>query len=157
MVRTSYIQWDDVRLVLQTKHIWLDFYISSWLKQQSAGRHAAPLRHIILILSQPVFVLTPQSCVLSRDAKNTNFNVLGRPHWGLKTWSTTPKASMLTSTWQDNKVNTYLHKTYQTYIFSLFSISNINLKIFSLSTIHILNKPICTKCIPLIATHYFPI
>jgi len=37
----------------------LDFYSASSLKQQSAGRHAAPLGHIILILSLPVFVLTP--------------------------------------------------------------------------------------------------
>ena len=29
------------------------------LKQQSAGRHVAPLRHIILIPSKPVFALSP--------------------------------------------------------------------------------------------------
>jgi len=28
------------------------------MKQQSAGRHVAPLGHIILISSQPVFALT---------------------------------------------------------------------------------------------------
>ena len=33
------------------------FYSASSLKQQSADRHVAPLQHIILILSQPVFVL----------------------------------------------------------------------------------------------------
>jgi hypothetical protein len=36
-----------------------DFYSSSSLKQQSVGRHDTPLRHIILIHSQPVFALTP--------------------------------------------------------------------------------------------------
>jgi hypothetical protein len=30
----------------------LDFYSASLLKQQSAGRHVAPLGHIILILRQ---------------------------------------------------------------------------------------------------------
>jgi hypothetical protein len=33
----------------------LDFYSASSLKQKSAGRHVAPLGHIILIPSQPVF------------------------------------------------------------------------------------------------------
>jgi hypothetical protein len=37
----------------------LDFYSVSWLKQQSAGRHVAPVGHIILIPSQPVFALSP--------------------------------------------------------------------------------------------------
>jgi hypothetical protein len=59
MVRTSYFQRnDDVRFVLD-QHAELDFYSSSSLKQQSAGRHVAPLGHIILIPSQPVFALTP--------------------------------------------------------------------------------------------------
>ena len=34
-----------------------------------------PLRHIILILRNPVFVLTPLYCVLSGEATNTNFIV----------------------------------------------------------------------------------
>jgi len=34
------------------------FYSASSLKQQSMGRHDAPLGHIILILSQPVFALS---------------------------------------------------------------------------------------------------
>ena len=36
-----------------------DFNSASSLKQQSAGRYVAPFGHIILIPSQPVFVLTP--------------------------------------------------------------------------------------------------
>jgi len=36
----------------------LDYYSAISLKQH-ADRHVAPLKHIILILSQPVFVLTP--------------------------------------------------------------------------------------------------
>jgi hypothetical protein len=47
-----------VRFVLD-KHAELDFYSASSLKQQSADRHVAPLGHIILILSQPVFALSP--------------------------------------------------------------------------------------------------
>ena len=51
-------RWDDdkVHFVLD-EHVQLDFYIASSLKQQSAGRHIAPLGYIILIQSQPIFVL----------------------------------------------------------------------------------------------------
>jgi hypothetical protein len=60
MARTSYFQWDDdeVRFVLD-QYAELDFYSASSFKQQSAGRHVAPLGHIILILSQPIFALSP--------------------------------------------------------------------------------------------------
>ena len=53
-------QWDDdeVHFVLD-QHAELDFFGASSLKQQSAGRHVAPLEHIILIPSQPVVVLSP--------------------------------------------------------------------------------------------------
>jgi hypothetical protein len=44
-------QWDDeVRFVLD-QNAKLDFYNASSLKQQSAGRHVAPLRHIIIVIS----------------------------------------------------------------------------------------------------------
>ena len=49
---------DEVRFVLD-QHAELDFYSDNSLKQQSVGRHVAPLEHIILIPSQPVFVLSP--------------------------------------------------------------------------------------------------
>jgi hypothetical protein len=39
------------------QHAELDFYSASSLKQPSAGWHVAPLGHIILIQSQPVFAL----------------------------------------------------------------------------------------------------
>jgi hypothetical protein len=48
---------DEVRFV-QDQHAELDFYSGSSLKQQSAGRHVAPLGHIILIPSHPVFTLS---------------------------------------------------------------------------------------------------
>jgi len=41
----------------RTSYILIDDHDVSSLKQQSAGRDVAP--HIILIQSQPVFVLTP--------------------------------------------------------------------------------------------------
>ena len=44
---------DDVRFVLD-QHAELDIYSASSLKQQSAGKHVAPLGHIILIQRQPV-------------------------------------------------------------------------------------------------------
>ena len=53
--RTSYIY--DVCFVLD-QHAQLDVYSVSSLKQQSAGRHVAPLGHIILISSQHVFAPT---------------------------------------------------------------------------------------------------
>jgi hypothetical protein len=40
-------------------HADLDFYSARSLKQQSTDRYVAPLGHIILIPSQPVFALTP--------------------------------------------------------------------------------------------------
>ena len=59
MARTSYIWWDDdVRFVLD-QHAYLDPYSDSSQKQQSMGKHVTPFGHIILILSQPVFALSP--------------------------------------------------------------------------------------------------
>ena len=49
---------DEVRFVLD-QHAELEIYSASSLKQQSAGRYVAPLVHIILIQSQPVFALNP--------------------------------------------------------------------------------------------------
>jgi hypothetical protein len=73
MARTSYFRLDDdhVRFVLD-QNTELDFNNASSLKQQSAGRHFAPLGHIILIPSQIMsldtrivfFVTTPIAEVL---------------------------------------------------------------------------------------------
>jgi hypothetical protein len=46
----------------------LDFYSAISLKQHSTDRHVSTLRHIILILDQPVFALSPQCCLLSGEA-----------------------------------------------------------------------------------------
>ena len=50
--------YDKVRFILD-QHAELDFYSVSPLKQLSTDRHVAPLGHIILILSQLVFALSP--------------------------------------------------------------------------------------------------
>ena len=55
----------------------LDFYSTSSLKQQFAGRHVVPIGHIIQIPSQPVLALSPKCCVLSREATHTNCIVFG--------------------------------------------------------------------------------
>ena len=41
------------------------------------GKHVIPLGHIILILGQSVFALSPQCCVLRGEASNSNFIVFG--------------------------------------------------------------------------------
>jgi len=62
----------------------LEFYSASSLKQQSTGRHVAPLGHIILIPRQPVFALSPYCRVLSGEAGNFNFIVFGLTTSGLE-------------------------------------------------------------------------
>ena len=59
MARASYFKRNDndARCVLD-QHGKLDLYSASWLKQQSTGRNLDALKHIILIPSQPAFVLT---------------------------------------------------------------------------------------------------
>jgi hypothetical protein len=60
MARTSYIGWDDedICFVLD-QHAKLDFYSASYLKQQSADRHDAPLELFIPIPSQLFLTFTP--------------------------------------------------------------------------------------------------
>jgi hypothetical protein len=63
IIARSYIQWnndDDVHFILD-QHTLLDLYNARSLKQQSTGKHANPLGHIILIPSQSVFDLNPLS------------------------------------------------------------------------------------------------
>jgi len=62
-------QWhdDEIRFVLD-QHAELDFHSASSLKQQSAGRHVAPLGHIILIPSQPVLLfLLSAACLAEKQ------------------------------------------------------------------------------------------
>jgi hypothetical protein len=58
MARMRNIRWDGVRFLLGQQGL-LNLHSASLLKQQSEGRHVAPLRHIIPIPNQTVFVLTP--------------------------------------------------------------------------------------------------
>ena len=77
---------DEIVSALQVldQHAELDFYSVSSLKQQSAGRHVTPLRHIFLIPRQPVFVLTPYCSMLRREAANTNFTAFSLTRLELK-------------------------------------------------------------------------
>ena len=65
---------EEDRFVLD-QHVELEFYGTSSFKQQSEGEYLAPLVHIILIPSQPVFGLW--CCVLSSEATNTKFISFG--------------------------------------------------------------------------------
>jgi hypothetical protein len=49
------MRYDDALFVLN-QHASLEFNSDSSLKQQSSGRHVAPLWHINLIPNQPVFL-----------------------------------------------------------------------------------------------------
>jgi hypothetical protein len=73
MAKTSYIQWDDhdVRFVLD-QHNELDFHSANSLQQQSNDRHVAPLGHIILILSQPIFRIHGKGDHSVVDEQSTN-------------------------------------------------------------------------------------
>ena len=57
----------------------LDFYSASSLKQRSTGRYIAPLGHIILVPSQPVFALSNAACLVT----NTMSIVFGLTQAGL--------------------------------------------------------------------------
>jgi hypothetical protein len=61
LIFTFLLRWDDddVRFLID-QDAELDFCNASSLKQQSECRHVAPFWHIILILSQPIFVVSPE-------------------------------------------------------------------------------------------------
>jgi len=88
MSNFSAISWceqdtfDAVHFVLdQHEHaISYIFYNESSLKQQSAGRYAAPF----VIQSQSVFALTPECYSLSGESRNTKCTVFGSTRPGLE-------------------------------------------------------------------------
>ena len=88
MLHFDWYEGDYVRFVL-SQHAEFDLYSASSLKQQSAGRHIAPLGHIILILNQSV---------LGGEAANSNFIVFGLTRPGLGPTMYSLEASMLTIT-----------------------------------------------------------
>jgi hypothetical protein len=51
------------------------FKVLAHQKQQFMDRHVATLGLFILIPNQPVFALSPEFCVLSREATNTHFSL----------------------------------------------------------------------------------
>jgi hypothetical protein len=57
MYRLIFHYDEEIRFVLDN-HAELDVYSASSLKQQSKDMHVAPLGHIIMIPSQPVFAFS---------------------------------------------------------------------------------------------------
>jgi len=92
MARTSYIRWEDDAVSLVT-------CLVASPKQQSVCRHVAPLRHIYIIPSQPIFALTPKCCVLSEAVVNTKFYSVWFDPTGARTHDL-PYSIMLTITLQ---------------------------------------------------------
>jgi hypothetical protein len=69
MARTSYFQWDvdEVHFVLD-QYAELDFYSASSLKQQSAGRHVAPLGTLFWFLAnQSLLFLLSAACLAEKQ------------------------------------------------------------------------------------------
>ena len=64
-------------LFVLDQHAKLDIYSASTLKRQSTVRNVAPLGHIIVTPSQPVFALNYQCFVLNWETANTNLIVFG--------------------------------------------------------------------------------
>ena len=57
---------DDEDHFVLDQHTYFDLYSDSSLKQQSVGRHFAPLGHIILIPSQQVFASVYHASTLNK-------------------------------------------------------------------------------------------
>jgi hypothetical protein len=81
-------------------------------------RHVALLGHIILIPGQTIFSLSPQCCILSGEAINTNVIVVGLTRPGLERTIyrtrgehannyTTDKVSMKWIIWKERNVDKY--------------------------------------------------
>jgi hypothetical protein len=70
------MRWYWYTLCIETNTLsWIFVVLAQ--SQQSAGRHDAPLGHIILITSQPDLAFSTQWCVFSGEATNTKFIVFG--------------------------------------------------------------------------------
>ena len=93
---------DDTLFVLD-QHAYLVFYSVNTPKLQCAGRHAAPFGHIIVISSQPAFVLTSYWCMLWEEAQTPILLSFGLIRPGLKL--------PINPTWGEH-VNLYEYKQY---------------------------------------------
>ena len=91
-------QWDDdeTRFILD-QHAELYFYSASSLKQQSAGRHVAPLGHIILISIQSLLFLLNAACLAEKQQIPILYSLVW-PDRGLNPRYTALEASTLTTT-----------------------------------------------------------
>ena len=90
------------------QHAELYFYSARSLKQQSAGRHVAPLGHIILIPSQPVFALLLNVACLAEKQQIQILYSLVWPDRGSNPRSTALEAKTLTITHVNNSVNNFI-------------------------------------------------
>ena len=92
----------DEMMIMSTLYLtkslsWIFIVRARTLKQQTVGRHVAPLGHIILIPSQPVLTLSHQWYVLSGEATHIpSLWSLVWSNWCSNTRSTTRMASVLT-------------------------------------------------------------
>ena len=81
---------DDISYILG-QQAWLDFNSDITLNQSSsADRHVSTLRHIITIIGQQVFALSPYYWLLSGEAAITIFAVFGFTRPGIS-----PKISLI--------------------------------------------------------------
>jgi hypothetical protein len=83
---TSSTFWFNICLLVFVMNIainkWVNFYSACPLKQQFVEKHVS--WHIIQILSQPVFVLTPLCWMLSGESANTYLIVFSLTRLGLE-------------------------------------------------------------------------
>ena len=90
------VTYDEMSALYQTNT--LEFYSVSSLKQQSAGRHVAPLRHIIMIPSQQPLRFLLKVAHLTEKQHSQMFKSLDWPNRGSNPRSTTLVVSTLTHT-----------------------------------------------------------
>ena len=127
-------------------------YSASSLKHQSMHAHVAPFGHILPIPSKPVFALTPQSCMLSGEAANTNFIVSFFIQPGMNSQSTALQTSMLSITLSMLLVFLKNHTLTTTHFMTLNSILLLVLLICCKKT----NKTAIPECVPYEHINYKP-
>ena len=84
MARTSYTMMSA--LFLTNTLSWMFMVLAHWNK--SAGKCVAQLRKAMLMLSQPVFDITPYCCWRNGETTNTNFIVFSMIRLGIEIYHT---------------------------------------------------------------------
>ena len=70
-------EWLSEWLLVLLNAKWAILQLYHGEKKQTTGKYVVSLGHFILIPGQPVFVLSPEYCVLSCEATYTNFIIFG--------------------------------------------------------------------------------